>query len=413
MARSLCSSEPSSSDDEQSSPEPVQQHQRATTPRYIQKNRELAARRAEEEESSDENDGYGPSAYNDNPTRSFITYFHEDTSFQDWIFKLVDVIERRDLLEQSLLYNAIALSRDAGPNSFSVSYTVPRKVTSETEVKKAEDFDELVVQAKATDGTKEGARCKVFVTEHKVAVHSAAGEAATSSDESDEDEKTKKKKRKKIELSPEEKTQDEIIAKLTIQHACNARSCSRTPCYVAGPEAEHIHLTHQHLRLWAAAIESKAEGVDMETPPNAKLFNPACSSNTADIAMLAQRRAAAGQPTQQPQTTVSLAGLAEFIREMRQPESTRATEAPAPEALALPQPKRLPPRMKLDDFCRLYGLDDGLKHKLGAIDITGPHVLRLVTDDDLRKSGTLTIGELATLRDAEERWHDDTNWNLN
>jgi hypothetical protein len=62
----------------------------------------------------------------------------------------------------------MVLGRDASPNFFSVSYTVSWKVTSETEVKKAEDYDELVVQAKATDSTKEGARCKVFVTEHKV-----------------------------------------------------------------------------------------------------------------------------------------------------------------------------------------------------------------------------------------------------
>jgi hypothetical protein len=67
--------------------------------------------------------------------------------------------------------------------------------------------------------------------------------------------------------------------------------------------------------------------------------------------------------------------------------------------------------MKLDDFCQLYGLDDGLKHKLGAIDIAGPHVLCLVSDDNLWKSGTLTIGELATLQDAKEHWHDDSNWN--
>jgi hypothetical protein len=61
--------------------------------------------------------------------------------------------------------------------------------------------------------------------------------------------------------------------------------------------------------------------------------------------------------------------------------------------------------MKLDDFCRQYKLTDEVKGKLDAIQIAGPHVLRLVSDADLRGDGRLSVGELASVRDAQQRWH--------
>lgn len=63
-----------------------------------------------------------------------------------------------------------------------------------------------------------------------------------------------------------------------------------------------------------------------------------------------------------------------------------------------------PPPMTLEDFCCLYKLASDLKSKLDAIHIAGPHVLRLVSDTDLRGSGGLDVGELASVRDAQQRW---------
>ncbi len=66
--------------------------------------------------------------------------------------------------------------------------------------------------------------------------------------------------------------------------------------------------------------------------------------------------------------------------------------------------------MVLKDFCGLYKLSGDLKSKLDAIHIVGPHVLRLVSDSDLRESGKLDVGEVASLRDAQQRWlHDITH----
>ena len=75
-------------------------------------------------------------------------------------------------------------------------------------------------------------------------------------------------------------------------------------------------------------------------------------------------------------------------------------KAQAPLEIQVP----LPP-MKLALFCTQYELSDEIKEKLSAIQIVGPHVLSLVSDTDFRGEGRLSIGELASLRDAQLRWN--------
>jgi hypothetical protein len=60
--------------------------------------------------------------------------------------------------------------------------------------------------------------------------------------------------------------------------------------------------------------------------------------------------------------------------------------------------------MKLDPFCATYELSDAIKAKLIAMHINGPHVLRLISDTDIRGEGGLSVGELASVSDAQLRW---------
>ena len=60
--------------------------------------------------------------------------------------------------------------------------------------------------------------------------------------------------------------------------------------------------------------------------------------------------------------------------------------------------------MKLDSFCDTYDLSDAIKDKLVAIHIAGLHTLRLITDTDLQGEGGLSVGELASICDAQLRW---------
>ncbi|KIJ15614.1 hypothetical protein PAXINDRAFT_114833 [Paxillus involutus ATCC 200175] len=64
----------------------------------------------------------------------------------------------------------------------------------------------------------------------------------------------------------------------------------------------------------------------------------------------------------------------------------------------------LVPKMDLHTFCDHFNLSLAILQKLDVMKITGPHGLRFVSNTDLREIGKLHIGELADVRDAQERW---------
>lgn len=72
-------------------------------------------------------------------------------------------------------------------------------------------------------------------------------------------------------------------------------------------------------------------------------------------------------------------------------------------AANIPQPAALRPKLSLIDFCERFNLSLWLREKLDNIDVTGPHCLRFLQNADLLGAG-LSLGELADIRDAEERW---------
>jgi hypothetical protein len=59
--------------------------------------------------------------------------------------------------------------------------------------------------------------------------------------------------------------------------------------------------------------------------------------------------------------------------------------------------------MALSDFCSQFDLSPDIEDKLSLINIVGPHLLRLVNDQALREEAHLDLGELAGVRDAQER----------
>jgi len=61
--------------------------------------------------------------------------------------------------------------------------------------------------------------------------------------------------------------------------------------------------------------------------------------------------------------------------------------------------------MELSIFCTWYFLSQTIQQKLEAIQVAGPHVLPLISDADLCGGGALSIGELASVRDAQLRWN--------
>ncbi|KAG1872131.1 hypothetical protein C8R48DRAFT_595708, partial [Suillus tomentosus] len=151
------------------------------------------------------------------------------------------------------------------------------------------------------------------------------------------------------------------------------------------------------------------DGVDIDHPPNSKMFDPparrgSSSSEDNDILALAKRRRNQITQDSKPSSniTVNFSGLAELLSTARQ------TPAPQPNVSSTvqqpSQPAQVPPRLSLQAFCDFYDLPLSVYDKLNSHQIMGPHLLRLISDDQLRTECVLSIGELAAVRDAEERW---------
>ena len=124
--------------------------------------------------------------------------------------------------------------------------------------------------------------------------------------------------------------------------------------------------------------------------------------------MLAKRRLAASRENVPQPITVNFPGFAELFAHAKAPMITPPAP-PAPQSVpnVTPRQRVLLPPMDLIIFCTKYRLSVQIKTKLEAIQIAGPHVLCLISDADLQGEGALSVGELASVRDAQFRWQDE------
>jgi hypothetical protein len=136
------------------------------------------------------------------------------------------------------------------------------------------------------------------------------------------------------------------------------------------------------------------------------MFDPTGNRNANDISQLAKRRLAQNRETAAPNFTVNFPpNFADIFRQPNQQMAGPLGPLPIHAVNHLhPQPEVPLPPMKLETFVAHYNLSDDLQAKLVSIHVAGPHVLSLISDADLRGEGKLSIGELASLRDAQTRW---------
>ena len=92
---------------------------------------------------------------------SKLTYFHEDFTLQDFLAKALILMKRDELITHSWLYQGRDLDE---PNSFTASYTIPRRVIEQIAINDDRDFKQMVEEA-----TKKGAaEVKLYIVEQKV-----------------------------------------------------------------------------------------------------------------------------------------------------------------------------------------------------------------------------------------------------
>lgn len=153
--------------------------------------------------------------------------------------------------------------------------------------------------------------------------------------------------------------------------------------------------------------DGKIEGVDLENPPNSKMFDPTqhhgAANDSDTVGLLARRRAA--QHNSAPTITVNFPG---FVDLLHPPQGAGpVVNDPRDPIPGHRLPGQLLPPTPLLEFCNKYFLSVDIEDKLEAIQISGPHVLSLISDADLRNEAKLSVGQLASLRDAELRWKHD------
>lgn len=90
-----------------------------------------------------------------------IDHFHEDIPLRDFVVKAITCLKREDLFEQSWIFQGHELNE---PNSFSLSYTIPRCVTDQVEIGDEKDYKHMLEEAT----NKSPHEVKVYIAENKV-----------------------------------------------------------------------------------------------------------------------------------------------------------------------------------------------------------------------------------------------------
>ncbi|KAG1799406.1 uncharacterized protein HD556DRAFT_1305619 [Suillus plorans] len=338
---------------------------------------------------SDEHDGWGISGFNDGKGLRFNVEF---VPLQD----MAGTSKRRKNAKPKAINKVVYIHED-----FDLKDMLVKDITLEGE----EDYAEMVGQVQG----KKSAEGTLILVENKVTIqeipNSNSQDADESNDEaepqrpqkrqslnaldSDDDTQPQKKAKRQSQVrepTVEEQEQDKIIKNLQDHYHCEDKACPYNQCWPAGMSVND----HQ----------AKIDGVNIDHPPNSKMFDPparrgSSSSKDNDILALAKRRR--NQITQDSKLssniTVNFSGLAELLSTAHQ------TPAPQPDVSSTvqqpSQPTQVPPRLSLQAFCDLYDLPLSVYDKLNS---------HQITDNQLRTECVLSIGELAAVRDAEERW---------
>ncbi|KAF8837997.1 hypothetical protein BDN67DRAFT_1013436 [Paxillus ammoniavirescens] len=348
-----------------------------------------------------QNDDNDESLYNDGKRIQFLVQFtplpppqKSDNSFINFIGLCLRKFNRANL-SASIKYGHLVRT----PLEF--KYSIPPTQLQDINLTSNDDFAEMIKQVK----TRPKAEVKVVVDEIKL--------PSTDDDDEDEDHEeldndapaTKKKKGP----LPEEIEQAELIDQLSNMYKCEDHSCRYNICWVSETSYQHIHLTHQHLHAWAAAIQDPKNNSDLETPSNMKMFDPPAHTNDPDGALLAKRRLStnAATSTSSPQVVVNFDGLAEVLSGLQGNQRSSAHRhrdgGPHPNGTHAQATNcsGLPPKITLEEFCLQYHLSQAVHTKLTTLSITGPHALHFISNDILSNTRSLAVGELADVRNAE------------
>ncbi|KAJ7573588.1 hypothetical protein C8J56DRAFT_840017, partial [Mycena floridula] len=390
---------------------------------------------------------WGPSLYNDNkgitvkitlfylpdptvraranarpPSDTVFSAFHEDYSFNDFLALCCSTLDRNDLIIHSSLFNYGNIDPD--DNSFTLKYDIVGTNIKGISIRHGADFKTMV--EKVTERAK--LNLSLYFTELAVKLPDDEQPARDGDGQPDEDEDeeinarrrrndeddeddanniSRSRKRRRTESTDEEEDQAEKIIQLQDTTRCEDSHCNNYTnfCLVIGPQAYHVFLYPKHFRIWSTAWAAGVPGIDETNPPNNRIFDvDSNNTNTSitDINLLASRRHKSSSASGS-EVNVSFPGFAEAIARMSEsrnvsPEVRRqSTPSEAPSA------PTIPPKMDLAVFVCQHQLSATIHEKLRKLDISGPHILRLMENSELAEGG-LSNGQIAVIQDAEQHF---------
>ncbi|KAH8795134.1 hypothetical protein DL96DRAFT_1690434 [Flagelloscypha sp. PMI_526] len=314
------------------------------------------------------------------PPVAAILYIHEDREFA----QVVDcALESHDIDPNVAPWTFRIVAGKLRATKFTLRYSVRgnKDIILNTEEAYALLIDGLITGARSHGKTSAKVSIDILEVEDP------------RKEDSDSDDSTAHKKKKTEDTGPTKHEQaiEGFIKQLQEEHRCNSNVCTNRgrTCFVT-PEGNHVACSHTHLDMWAAAKVENQFGVDLQTPPlGSAMFQG--GSNPEDEAELRRRRA---KERQAPTTNIVIPGLADLLNPNGVPPRSNAQTAPP----------RLAAKMSLDYFITQYRLSYEIQRKLEDAKVTGPHGLRFWSDTALMEKAGLELGELADVRDGEERW---------
>lgn len=187
-------------------------------------------------------------------------------------------------------------------------------------------------------------------------------------------------------------------------------TCLGNHCYV-NPEGVHLPLSHERLESWASAILRGETYATLETPPNNKHFDAGQAiSPVLKQRLKANAAAAAAAPVvaSAPVFNFSIGNEVARLFNPGAPVIERTPTAPAAASSTLLPSNRVPgPDIPIDDFCQQHQLDNDIRQKFKDNRYKNARTLRFVSLGELKEMGFLP-GEIGELRDAVEKWSEET-----
>ncbi|KAJ7737435.1 hypothetical protein DFH07DRAFT_753034, partial [Mycena maculata] len=288
-----------------------------------------------------------------------------------------DTLKAQVLAAISSVLNPTALVFE----DYSITFTVPRQVTTPIQLNDGTKYDHLVENALKI---KKDANAKIVVEPKSVRAYLPPFVKGVQNRSGNRLLKTKRTTRQMMRTERRRNAQclltrvyptnaalNAEIGKLRDKYICPTGRCPTGHCFVDSDGPDHFTLGNAHVESWAAAILKGPEFATIKKPPNNDLFNKINPRRLAAHTPLLQRRAELRDKEKAvnntaPQININFppdfANLLRPVPVALPPPPPAVLDRNTP-AMLIPASLIPGPVLSINDFCTQYGLDDDIRDR--------------------------------------------------